>query len=583
MDFKRVIVLLLLAAFGCRQQDSIISPTYTEAPATDPARVALAQEWNKVEAPTLSNFQTANTSWLYFAGANETLTTFSFPDWDNAELLDLPHRVTLPNSPMWYQWKVTNDIDSVVMLVNADDGAQAFLNRKKLKRVAGDRFYLKADAGDTLVIRVLNNAMAGGLRSVRLVPLADYRTFQNQSTLYHKAAALLQQVQRLNNPSAEVMEAANQLAENIADENAVKLNALLSAYPMLSGPVLLNNEGHFEINWLSTASGEATILSGESPDQLASEFTVTAQQQPFRFPLEQLSEASFYRIRQLDTWTEIFEVPRVTDSSNPESFSFTLWADSQGGWNTFSQLMAQTKDDDDKFSLGAGDLVANGSDSLQWKSLLTSLGQAKGRFPFYLVPGNHDYDGYYDDLNPKNFNQYITTPSGKNYFSWQYGNCAFIAIDPNEAFPIGFDSGGQKEWFLNEIETAEWKAATWHFVVLHQPPVSQGWPGYHGDEAVRQLLDTVYESAGIDFVVAGHTHDYERLTRNYGDQKVNFLIVGGAGGGLEPEGEMSEEPVMDVVVKRHHLARMFVQGDSIHLEVKDPDQNIIDQFDFKKQ
>jgi hypothetical protein len=583
MDFKRVIVFLLLATFGCRQQDSIISSTYTNTPRTDPARVELTEKWKKMVPPTLADFQPTDSNWQYVAGSDESLTAFNFPNWKHAEPVTLPHRTTLPNSPMWYLWVVTDNFDSTILDVNADDGAQAFLNRKKLQRVTGDRFYLKANAGDTLVIRVLNNAMAGGLRNLKLVPLDDYQTFQNQLTLYLKTMALLQQVQRLNSPSAEMMEAANQLAENIAHENAVKLNAILSKYPMLGGPVLLNNKGHFEVNWLSTVSGEATILAGNDPSHLTTEFIVTAKQQLFRFPLEQLSEASFYRIHQLDTWSEVFEVPQTGEASNTDDFSFTLWADSQGGWDTFSKLMSQTDAYDDKFSLGAGDLVANGSDSLQWKSLLTSLSQAKGRFPFYLVPGNHDYDGYYDDLNPKNFNQYITTPSGKNYFSWQYSNCAFIALDPNEAFPIGFDSSNQKQWFLNEIESPEWKAATWHFAVLHQPPLSQGWPGYHGDEVVRQSLDSIYESADIDFVVAGHTHDYERLTRNYGSQQVNFLIVGGAGGGLEPEDEMSEEPAMDVVIKRHHMARMFVQGDSIHLEVKDLDQNIIDQFDFKKQ
>ncbi|WP_339814809.1 metallophosphoesterase [uncultured Imperialibacter sp.] len=581
MDFKRVIVLLLLAAFGCRQQDSIISPNYTMLPPQDSARLALAEKWKAVKTPAPAITQSIDQGWRYVAGINESLTDFEFPEWEQTEVLDLPHRVTLPNTAMWYQRLVVDPIDSSVLEVNADDGAQVFLNSKKLERLIDDRFYLTATAGDTLTIRVLNNAMAGGLRTVKLISLANYRDYKSQLALYRKAGAAVDQVLRLSEPPADAMEAAGLLVEHPTIENITKVEALFSAYPMLSAPVLLNNKGRFELNWLSTGSGQAVIFAGNDPTHLTTEFIVTAKQQPFRFPLEQLSKASFYRIRQLDTWTEVYEVPKM--ELNADSFSFTLWADSQGGWNTFSKLMSNTNEYDDKFSLGVGDLVANGSDSLQWKSLLTSLGQAKGRFPFYLVPGNHDYDGYYDDLRPKNFNQYITTASGKNYFSWQYGNCAFVAIDPNEAFPIGFGTSDQKQWFLREIESPEWKAATWHFVVLHQPPLSQGWPGYHGDEVVRQLLDTVYESAGIDFVVAGHTHDYERLTRNYGDQKVNFLIVGGAGGGLEPEGEMSEEPVMDVVVKRHHLARMFVQGDSIHLEVKDLNQNIIDQFDFKKQ
>jgi hypothetical protein len=581
MDFKRVIVLLLLAAFGCRQQDSIISPTYTMLPPQDSARLTLAEKWKAVKTPTPAICQPIDQGWRYVAGINESLTDFEFPEWEQTEALDLPHRVTLPNTAMWYQRLVVDPIDSSVLEVNADDGAQVFLNGKKLERLMDDRFYFTATAGDTLTIRILNNAMAGGLRTVKLLPLANYRDYKNQLALYRKAGAAVNQVLRLSKPSAKAVEAASLLVEHPTIEDITRVEALLSAYPVPSDPVLLNNKSRFELNWLSSGNGQATIFAGNDPTNLTTEFIVTAKQQLFRFPLEQLSNASFYRIRQLDTWTEVYKVPKMEQTAGP--FSFTLWADSQGGWDTFSKLMSQTDTYDDKFSLGAGDLVSNGSDSLQWKSLLNSLGRAKGRFPFYLVPGNHDYDGYYDDLQPKNFNQYVTTPSGKNYFSWQYGNCAFIALDPNEAFPIGFDASDQKQWLLSEIESPEWKSATWHFVVLHQPPLSQGWPGYHGDGVVRQLLDSLYESADIDFVVAGHTHDYERLTRKYGGQQVNFLIVGGAGGGLEPEGEMSEEPVMDTVIRKHHLARMFVHGDSIHLEVKDPDQDIIDQFDFIKQ
>ncbi len=583
MYFKRVIVFLLLTAVGCRQQVSIISPTYTNLPAADSARMALVENWKNQQPPILTTSQNINTDWHYVAGANESLNTFRFPAWDNGELINLPHRITLPNSPMWYQWQLTNDIDSAVMLVNADDGAQAFLNGQALQRVIDDRFYLRAKTGDTLVIRVLNNAMAGGLREVKLATMADYRVFEKSMTIYRRSKSMMDQVRRLNVVSADIVEAANRVFEHVSDENLRRLDSLLAPYPLLSHPVLLNNKGRFQLNWLSTSNADLKIWTGSTPEHLITELRLPTKKQPFRLDLSDLGEARFYRINQLETWSEVFQVPQVDTASTTENFSFSLWADSQGGWEIFSELMSQTNEYDDKFSLGAGDLVANGSDSIQWKSLLASLGQAKGRFPFYLVPGNHDYDGYYDDLSPKNFNKYITTPSGKNYFSWQYANCAFIAIDPNEAFPIGFSASDQKQWFMKELENPAWKGATWHFVVLHQPPFSQGWPGYQGDEVVRELLDSVYESADVDFVITGHTHDYERLTKEFDGHQVHFLIVGGAGGGLEPEGEMSDEPETDVVIKRHHLARMFVHGDSIRLEVKDPDQTSIDQFDFIKQ
>ncbi|MEQ8413532.1 MAG: metallophosphoesterase [Imperialibacter sp.] len=584
MDFKRVIVLLLLAAFGCRQQDSIISPTYSSFPISDSSRQAVSQLWKGRKEPAIPALYSLDSNWLYVQGADEQLISFKVPSWQNAQPLRLPHRITLPNTAMWYRKILPAAVPPSVLMVNADDGAQVFLNGNKLQRHWGEgNFLFEGDKGDTLVIRVLNNAMAGGLRNVNHVDRALYIDFEKKLTLFRNIDNLVKQAERIQHPPSGFFEKVTQALENPSDSLYEKAATLLSSFPLLSSPVLLQDQQSYTLRWLSTMPGDAMLFTGPSPDQLTNQHNVSSATPLFTVSLSELGDDRFYRIGHSSTWTKIFEIPVLDSEVDSIGFSFTLWADSQGGWQVFSELMDDTNSFSDVFSVGAGDLVSNGSDSLQWKDLLTSLGQANGRFPFFLVPGNHDYDGYYDDLQPKNFNQYVTTPSGKNYFSWQYANCAFIALDPNEAFPIGFDSSDQKQWLLSEIESAEWKAATWHFVILHQPPLSQGWPGYHGDEVVRELLDSVYESANIDFVVAGHTHDYERLTRNYGNQQVNFLIVGGAGGGLEPEDDKSEYPVMDRLIRKHHLARMFVHGDSIHLEVKDLNQNMIDQFDFIKQ
>jgi hypothetical protein len=44
------------------------------------------------------------------------------------------------------------------------------------------------------------------------------------------------------------------------------------------------------------------------------------------------------------------------------------------------------------------------------------------------------------------------------------------------------------------------------------------------------------------------------------------LIVGGAGGGLEPEGENSQFPVMDRLIKKNHFG--MIQADSIQLDLE---------------
>jgi hypothetical protein len=162
------------------------------------------------------------------------------------------------------------------------------------------------------------------------------------------------------------------------------------------------------------------------------------------------------------------------------------------------------------------------------------------------------------------------------------GNARFIALDPNEHFPTGIPTGSaQHRWLMQELASDAWKKATWHFIFLHQPPFSQGWPEYHGDLPIRELLEPLIELHRIDFIVAGHTHDYERWTRIYGTQKVHFLIVGGAGGGLEDE-PMSAEPVMDKVIRRHHFGLFQIDGQRVIFEAVATDTRVLDRFEATK-
>ena len=116
---------------------------------------------------------------------------------------------------------------------------------------------------------------------------------------------------------------------------------------------------------------------------------------------------------------------------------------------------------------------------------------------------------------------------------------------------------------------------------VHQTLYSQGWAGYEGDQALRDVLEPLLERARIDFVVSGHTHDYERLTRKYVKQEVTFFVVGGAGGELEPEAS-SPAPVMDRLEKTFHIARVKVDRNVIQWQAVDLHGNIIDQISFSK-
>ena len=232
-------------------------------------------------------------------------------------------------------------------------------------------------------------------------------------------------------------------------------------------------------------------------------------------------------------------------------------------------------------SIGAGDLVANGSESKSYLSFLQVLSGMQS--PQLLVPGNHDYDGNYDSLYPKALRTYLMRDSEPTYGFHRIGPLAVMTLDPNAYFPVSLPAASaQREALEAVFASSDWQEAPWRMVVLHQPPYSQGWPGYHGENSIREVLEPYFHLGWLDLVVAGHTHDYERMKRDFSGHAVHFFIVGGAGGGLEPKDQSSSFPKMDQLIKEHHVGVLELNQRELVWKVFDLEGALLDSLVFKK-
>ncbi|MBL8135625.1 MAG: hypothetical protein JNL48_03305, partial [Acidobacteria bacterium] len=114
--------------------------------------------------------------WRYQRGAvTETLTASVPPDFAAATDVALPHRVYAPNTALWYSANRVLPAGGA-LIVDADDGAQVFVDGRQL-RANSRTFALPAGVAGAhrVVVRVLNNAMAGGLRAVRIAEASAWR------------------------------------------------------------------------------------------------------------------------------------------------------------------------------------------------------------------------------------------------------------------------------------------------------------------------------------------------------------------------------------------------------------------------
>jgi hypothetical protein len=117
------------------------------------------------------------------------------------------------------------------------------------------------------------------------------------------------------------------------------------------------------------------------------------------------------------------------------------------------------------------------------------------------VPGNHEYEGGYDNEYFDYFGA-AAGEKGKGYYSYDLGAWHIIAL--NTMISVRPESP-QGEWLAADL-TKNKRFCT--LAYFHHPRFSSG-PHHTSDRAI-QLWETLSD-AGVDVVVSGHDHIYERF------------------------------------------------------------------------
>ena len=127
---------------------------------------------------------------------------------------------------------------------------------------------------------------------------------------------------------------------------------------------------------------------------------------------------------------------------------------------------------------------------------------------FYASLGNHD--------NP---NERLYKPfnmEGKRFYSFKQGNAEFFALDSNYMDPQ------QLDWLKKQLSGSK---ATWKICYFHHPLYSHGRD--HGpDVDLRKRLEPLFEENGVEMVISGHEHSYERLKPQNG---IYYFVLGNSG------------------------------------------------------
>lgn len=149
------------------------------------------------------------------------------------------------------------------------------------------------------------------------------------------------------------------------------------------------------------------------------------------------------------------------------------------------------------------------------------------------VPGNHDYyatgaDGYFDYFGR------LAHPSHGGYYSYDLGAWHLVAVNSR----LGAISDAQLRWIRRDLRRSD---ARCELAYWHNPRWSSGTS--HGSDAAAGDLWSVLSKAGVDVVLNGHEHNYERFApltpsgRRAPPRGIREFVVGTGGARTYPFGD----------------------------------------------
>lgn len=144
------------------------------------------------------------------------------------------------------------------------------------------------------------------------------------------------------------------------------------------------------------------------------------------------------------------------------------------------------------------------------------------RMVVWPATGNHDYNNHIPFSPSPAYFDIFTLPTAaeaggvasgtEKYYSYNYGNVHFIVLD---SYDVGRNTNDPMAlWLQNDLaaNTLPWTIAYWH-----HPPYTKG--SHNSDNSnfldgelvdMRQNIIPILEAGGVDMVLNGHSHCYER-------------------------------------------------------------------------
>lgn len=179
---------------------------------------------------------------------------------------------------------------------------------------------------------------------------------------------------------------------------------------------------------------------------------------------------------------------------------------------------------------------------------------------FHATLGNHD------DPNQRFYK--LFNLGGERYRTFKKANVRFFVLDSNYMDPA------QTKWLEKELQAS---ASDWKIPYFHHPLYTSATRGPNVE--LRAVLEPLFVKYGVDVVLTGHEHLYERLKPQQG---IHHFVAGGSA--KLRSGDLRSTNVTEVGFDRDRsFMLMEVSGDELYFQTISRTGTTIDKGVLKRR
>jgi 3',5'-cyclic AMP phosphodiesterase CpdA len=162
-----------------------------------------------------------------------------------------------------------------------------------------------------------------------------------------------------------------------------------------------------------------------------------------------------------------------------------------------------------------------------WWDFWTNNSRSARNRPWMPSPGNHENELGNGPIGYRAYQTYFSVPPAAGqtsvtrglWYAFTAGSMRVVSIanddityqDGGNSYVRGYSAGAQKTWLERELAAARRdRSIDWIVICMHQVAISTADQFNGADLGIREEWLPLFDRYGVDLVVCGHEHHYER-------------------------------------------------------------------------